>query len=88
MFDGIGYSIIVNKEGNIVTYDGNEQYRGITISNNFFDYFENSTFRGSDTIETVKTAFENKSSGVVKLGIDDDRKNDRYLAYTPLGTDD
>ena len=87
MFNGIGYSIIVNKEGNIVTYDGNEQYRGITISNNFFDYFENSTFRGNDTIETVKTAFENKSSGVVKLGIDDDRKNDRYLAYTPLGTD-
>lgn len=36
MFDGIGYSIIVNKEGNIVTYDGNEQHRGITISNNFF----------------------------------------------------
>lgn len=87
MFDGIGYSIIVNKEGNIVTYDGNEQYRGITISNNFFDYFEKSTFRGNDTIETVRTAFENEASGVVKLGMDDDRKNDLYLAYTPLGTD-
>ena len=88
LFHGIGYSIIVNKEGDVVAYDGSEQYRGITMSNNFFEYFGKSTFRGNDTIETVRTDFENQSSGVVKLGIGDDRRNDRYLAYTPSGIND
>lgn len=88
LFHGIGYSIIVNKYGEVVAYDGNEQYRGITMNNNFFDYFSKSTFRGHDTIETVRNDFDNRTSGVVKLGIGDDRKNDRYMAYIPSGIND
>ena len=70
IYGGAGYSLIVTADGEIVAYDGSEEYRKIQLDDNVFSYYAQMTFLEGDTFEMMRDGFANRTSGSVKLGRD------------------
>ena len=85
IYGGAGYSLIVTADGEIVAYDGSEEYRKIQLDDNVFSYYAQMTFLEGDTFEMMRDGFANRISGSVKLGRDGDF---RYLSYAPIDVND
>ena len=85
IYGGAGYSLIVTSDGEIVAYDGSEEYRKIQLDDNVFSYYAQMTFLEGDTFEMMRDGFANRTSGSVKLGRDGDF---RYLSYAPIDVND
>lgn len=88
LFGGNGYSLITDKDGNVVTYDRvySEQEQE-SFSGNMFDYFDNYQIRTS-AIQDIKTDFGAGEEGIREFRFSAGRKPFYYIAYTPLGMND
>ena len=84
LFDGNGFSIIIDEKGNIITLDGSSEHQRIGSSDNFFDFYGQWNFKGTDSLQEIRDAFQNHSDGIIKLLQPDDPESSRYIAYTPL----
>ena len=88
LFDGAGYSVITDKDGNVITYDRvYTQQEQETIYNNVFEYFDKYQIRTSE-IQNVKTDFADGKEGIHEIRFTVGKKPSYYIAYTPLGMND
>lgn len=85
LFDGDGYSLIVNSDGEIVGFDGTGAYRKLTYGDNFFMYYSEKVLTGEDSLEKVHTDFARHHKGIVLMQNPEDEKARQYMAYAPLG---
>lgn len=85
LFDGEGYSLIVNEAGEIVAFDGTGAYRKLTYGDNFFDYYSEKVMTGNDSLEKVRKDFSNHHRGIILMQNPEDEKARQYMAYAPLG---
>ena len=88
LFGGNGYSLITDKDGNVITYDRvySEQEQEV-FSGNIFDYFDNCQIRTA-AIQDIKTDFAAGEEGIREFRFSAGRKPFYYIAYTPLGMND
>lgn len=84
LFDGEGFCIIINENGDIITLDGNSTHQKITYDDNFFDFYSQWSIRGKDSLQAIRDAFQTQSGGLVKLLHPEDPDSSRYIAYSPL----
>ena len=84
LFDGKGFCIIINEDGNIITLDGNSTHQIISYDDNFFDFYSQWNVCGKDSLQTIRDAFQTKAHGLIKLIQPKDPKSSRYVAYAPL----
>lgn len=87
-FDGVGYTLIVTKEGNIIAYDGDEAYRKITYGDNFFDFFSEKKFSKANILDKVKEDFNAGNDGVIAMRNPGRNQLMQYMAYTDLNMND
>lgn len=83
-FEGKGICIIIDEAGNIVTMDDTSKIAKINITDNFFDFYGGWDFYGNDSLAEIHQAFQNHTSGVVKVLPPGDPASSRYIAYIPL----
>lgn len=88
IFDDAGYSLIVTKEGEIISYDGEPSYHKITYGDNFFDFYKDRTLLSKNSLVNVKKDFSAGNDGLIKIRTDSNKKSDQYIAYTQLGMND
>ena len=88
LFGGNGYSLITDKDGNVITYDRvySEQEQEV-FSGNIFDYFDNCQIRTA-AIQDIKTDFAAGEEEIREFRFSAGRKPFYYIAYTPLGMND
>lgn len=84
IFEGTGYSLIVNEEGMIIALYGNEEYMKVAIDDNFFEFLRKKEIQKGKSIEDVREAFQCQSRGHVILWDKNDSKDKRYLSYVPI----
>lgn len=84
LFDGKGFCIIINENGDIISLDGNSTCQKITYDDNFFDFYSQWSIRGKDSLQAIRDAFQTQSDGLAKLLHPEDPDSSRYIAYSPL----
>ena len=84
LFDGKGFCIIINENGDIISLDGNSTCQKITYDDNFFDFYSQCSIRGKDSLQAIRDAFQTQSDGLVKLLSPEDPDSSRNIAYSPL----
>ncbi len=87
-FDGIGYSLIVTKDGDIIAYDGEAAYQTVSYGENFYDFYNGKKLLNGDSLDSVKADFEEHRSGIVKMRPKNGGGYEQYLAYAPLEVND
>lgn len=85
-FGGIGYTLIVTKDGEIIAYDGDSAYHHITYGDNFFDFYSGKTLLDGASFESVKQDFTIGCKGIIKMQNPGFFQKKQYLAYAPLKT--
>lgn len=85
MFGGVGYSLIVNQDGDIIAYDGDPAYHHITYGDNFFEFYRDKEAVGDTDFADVREDFTNTRSGVIRIQNPGSISSRQYLAYAPLG---
>ncbi len=88
IFGGKGYSLILDRDGNIISYEGEPAYQHITYGDNFFEFYQKKKLLGAKSFENVREDFASGSEGVLKIQNPGDSSSAQYLAYTPLGMND
>lgn len=84
LFDGKGFCIIINENGDIISLDGNSTCQKITYDDNFFDFYSQWSICGKDSLQAIRDAFQTQSDGLAKLLYPEDPDSSRYIAYSPL----
>ncbi len=84
LFEGEGFCIIINENGDIITLDGHSTHRKISYGDNFFDFYGQWSFYDDDSLQAVHDAFQTGQSGLVRLYQPDDPDFSRYIAFAPL----
>ena len=84
LFDGKGFCIIINENGDIISLDSNSTCQKITYDDNFFDFYSQWSIRGKDSLQAIRDAFQTQSDGLAKLLHPEDPDSSRYIAYSPL----
>ncbi len=87
-FGGVGYTLIVTKEGDIIAYDGDEAYRKITYGDNFFEFFSEKRFTKENELDDVRKDFENGKDGIIKMKYPGYNQDMQYMSYTSVGMND
>ena len=79
LFGGNGYSLITDKDGNVITYDRvySEQEQEV-FSGNIFDYFDNCQIRTA-AIQDIKTDFAAGEEGIREFRFSAGRKPFYYI---------
>ena len=88
LFDGEGYSLIVNSDGAIVAFDGSGAYRTLAYGDNFFEYYSEKVMPDKDSFENVRKDFSRHHKGIILMQNPEDETARQYLAYAPLGVND
>ncbi len=88
LFGGKGYSLITDKDGNVITYDRvyTEQEK-TDFFNNVFDYYENHHIRTA-AIKDIKEDFAAGKEDIRRFKLPVGKKPSYYMAYTPLKMND
>lgn len=84
LFDGKGFCIIINENGDIISLDGNSTCQKITYDDNFFDFYSQWSICEKDSLQAIRDAFQTQSDGLAKLLYPEDPDSSRYIAYSPL----
>lgn len=85
IYDGVGFSMIIDSSGRIISCDSGKAYRNINISDNVYDFYvTNKEVSKKDMAET-KRNIKNQKAGILVLK---EGKKVRYLAYDTLGIND
>ncbi len=87
-FGGIGYSLIVTNEGNIIAHDGDSTSQTISYGESFFDFYKGVEILDDASLNHIKEDFEAHQSGVVKVCSKNGQGSKEYLAYAPLEIND
>lgn len=87
-FGGVGYTLIVTKEGDIIAYDGDDTYRKLSYGDNFFEFFSQKKFTKDNELDVVRTDFENGKDGIIKMKNPGYNQDMQYMAYTSVGMND
>lgn len=81
IYDGIGFSMIIDTSGRIISCDSGRSYRKIGINDNVYDFYIKSGEAAEGTMEMARANIEKQKSGIVVLK---EKNAVRYLAYEPL----
>ena len=87
-FGGVGYTLIVNKDGDIIAYDGDEAYRQISYGDNFFEFFSEKKFSKGNELEDIRADFEAGMDGIITMSNPGFHGDTQYMAYTDVGMND
>lgn len=82
LFNGQGYSLIIDPEGNVITCDNSDKFQQ---GDNIFETFKNNITRVK---QNILDDFTNETEGFISLDTTSNNQTDHYLAYTPLGMND
>lgn len=82
LFDGQGYSLIMDMDGNIITCDNDDVFQQ---GDNIFSTYEANMTRVK---QYILDDFHDGKDGFISLDITNNNQTDHYLAYTPLGMND
>ena len=85
IYDGIGFSMIIDSSGKIISCDSGKSYRKIEINDNVYDFYVKSGEVSKKNMAQAKKNIKNQKSGILVLG---EKKEVRYLAYEPLKIND
>lgn len=88
LFEGNGYSLITDKNGNVITCDQvyTEQDQE-EFFNNIFDYYENHQMR-TEMIKNMKADFTDGKEGIRRFKLPAGKEQGYYMSYTPLKMND
>lgn len=81
IYDGIGFSMIIDTSGRIISCDSGASYRKININDNVYDFYIKSGEVAEGTMAQAKTNIKKQKSGILVLK---NKSDVRYLAYEPL----
>lgn len=81
IYDGIGFSMIINTSGRIISCDSGRSYRKIGINDNVYDFYTKSGEVAKETMNLAKSNIKKQKSGILVLK---NKSAVRYLAYEPL----
>lgn len=82
LFDGNGYSVIMDNHGNVITCDKEDKLKqGANI-------FDDQISDMQQEKTTIENDFSNQDHGFIYLDTTHNDVTDHYLAYTPLGIND
>lgn len=81
IYDGIGFSMIIDTSGRIISCDSGRSYRKIDINDNVYDFYTKSGEVAEGTMELAKANIKKQKSGILVLK---NKSAVRYLAYEPL----
>lgn len=85
-FGGIGYSLIVTQDGEIIAYDGEPAYHEISYGDNFFEFYSEKKLLENKTMDDVRKDFDAGQSGLFRMrDANGDRGSEQYMSYVPLG---
>lgn len=79
LFNGNGYSLIMDSEGTIITCDESDVF---LQGDSFFDHFSSSIQQETNSL---LQDLSEQDEGFLNLDTSNDKTTDHYLAYTPLG---
>ena len=81
IYDGIGFSMIIDTSGRIISCDSGRSYRKIGINDNVYDFYIKSGEVAKGTMDLAKANIKKQKSGILVLK---NKSAVRYLAYEPL----
>lgn len=81
IYDGVGFSMIIDASGRIISCDSGASYRRININDNVYDFYIKSGEVAEGTMAQAKANIKKQKSGILVLKNESDV---RYLAYEPL----
>lgn len=85
-FGGIGYSLIVTQDGEIIAYDGEPTYHKISYGDNFFEFYSDKKIMENISLLDVQKDFNEGKSGLFRMrDAQGKRASEQYLSYVPLG---
>lgn len=81
IYDGIGFSMIIDTSGKIISCDSGLSYRKIGINDNVYDFYTKSGEVTEKTMKSAKANIKKQKSGILVLK---EKNAMSYLAYEPL----
>lgn len=81
IYDGIGFSMIIDTSGKIISCDSGLSYRKIGINDNVYDFYTKSGEVAEKTMKSAKANIKKQKSGILVLK---EKNAMSYLAYEPL----
>ena len=81
IYDGVGFSMIIDASGRIISCDSGASYRKIGVNDNVYDFYIKSGEVAAGTMDAAKTNIKKQKSGILVLK---EKNAVRYLAYEPL----
>ena len=81
IYDGVGFSMIIDVSGRIISCDSGASYRKIGVNDNVYDFYIKSGEVSSGTMDAAKANIGKQKSGILVLK---EKNAIRYLAYEPL----
>ena len=81
IYDGIGFSMIIDTSGKIISCDSGLSYRKIGINDNVYDFYTKSGEVAEETMKSAKANIKKQKSGILVLK---EKNAMSYLAYEPL----
>lgn len=85
IYDGVGFSLIMDSNGNIISCDSGKSYRKIDINDNVYDFYVKTGEVSKEEMEKARENVKAQTPGILVLN---KNKKVRYLAYDPLGIND
>ena len=85
IYDGVGFSMIIDSSGRIISCDSGKGYRNIRISDNVYDFYVENGEVSKEDMAVAKRNIKNQQAGILVLK---HTKEVRYLAYDTLGIND
>lgn len=82
-FDGVGFSYIVEKNGNMVVHSSHSE--SIKDMTNIFDVLGKTKLKDDDDLSVVKDNMKNGENGIFRYSLEG---SSYYMSYEPIGTND
>ena len=85
IYDGVGFSLIMDASGRIISCDSGKSYRKIKINDNVFKFYVASGEVSKKDMESARQNVQEQNHGILVFN---ENKQIRYLAYEPLRIND
>ena len=85
IYDGVGFSMIIDSSGRIISCDSGKAYRKISISDNVYDFYVKNGEVSEKDMTEAKSNIQNQKAGILVIK---NKNGVSYLAYDTLGMND
>lgn len=85
IYDGVGFSMIIDSSGRIISCDSGKAYRNIGISDNVYEFYVKNGEVSEKDMAEAKSNIQNQKAGILVLK---DKNEVSYLAYDTLEMND